>query len=71
MQVYVSFRNASKRNQMLLKLKQNSPQYLACFSESWPGYVVAPSRNQGCVTLLVMFFDQLSHGSNTIKCSLE
>lgn len=80
MQVYVSFGNASKRNQMLLKLKETPPQLLACFPESGPGYVVAHSRNQGSVTLLVsntlllffkMFFDKLSHGSNSIKCSLE
>lgn len=71
MQVYVSFGNASKRNQMLLKLKQNLPQYLACFPESGPGYVVAPSKNQGCMTLVVsntlpLFFKTFLTNSVTV-----
>lgn len=35
-----------------IEIKTNDPhQYLACFPESGPRYVVAPIRNQGCETL--------------------
>lgn len=65
-----------------IEIKTNhSHQYLACFPESGPRYVVAHSRNQDCETLVGLqqylpsaledAFLTVSYSSNNIKCFLE